>query len=168
MRKGYTLTEVIISVILISLIFAISVPVYYRMSTILPSEAQLVSVAQKLLFLLSDARKLGFLGNDVICIKYSNRIFETFVDNDLNAQPDNNKPISKIDLTVRDYENITLTFNGQQVTQISDLYTVDGVFAKKVGNTLDLTYSNATFQFLLQGQSIRVVIEDSLPKIIER
>jgi len=167
-KRGYTLTEVLISIILISFLFAISTPLYYRMAYTLPSEAKLTSVSQKLFFLLSDARKRGFLGSDVVCIKYSNRTFETFIDNDLNGVSDNGQILSNIDLSDKDYKDIVLVFNDQQVDQITDLYTVDGIFAKKTsGNILDLTYSNATFQFALDGKTITVRLENSLPKITE-
>lgn len=167
-RRGYTLTEVLISIILISTIFAISIPLYYRMARVLPSEAKLTSISQKLFFLLSDARKRGFLGSDVVCIKYSNRTFEAFIDNDLNGVSDDGQILSKFDFTGKDYENVVFTFNNQQVNQITDLYTTDGIFAKKLsGNVLDLVYSNATFQFTLEGKTITIRLENSLPKIIE-
>ncbi len=167
-KRGYTLMEVLISIILISVIFAISMPLYYRMARVLPSEAKLASISEKLFFLLSDARKRGFLGSDVVCIKYSNRTFEAFIDNDLNGVSDDGQVLSKFDLTGTDYEKVVFTFNNQQVDQITDLYTTDGIFAKKTsGNILDLVYSNATFQFTLDGKVITIKLEDSLPKIIE-
>lgn len=104
----------------------------------------------------------------MICIRYFNRTFEAFVDNDLNGVSDNGQVLSRFSLSDKDYENVILVFNNQQVDQITDLYTVDGIFVKKTsGNILDLSYSNATFQFTLDDKTITVRLEDSLPKIIE-
>ncbi|MGC8902662.1 MAG: pilus assembly FimT family protein [Fervidobacterium sp.] len=167
--KGYTFTELMVAILLISLLMAISIPLYYKMSSVLPKEAKLLNVSQKFFFLLSDARKTGFNGSDVVCIKYENRTFSSFVDNDLDGTPDNQVSISSLSLNDKDYQEIIVKLNGKEVQSITDLYTVDGIFVRKdKSNTMSLDYSNATFEFVIGDKSIAIIIEDSYPKILEK
>lgn len=174
-RSGYTLTEMIIAMLIIALILGIATPIVYNLAKNLPAEAKLTSVSQKLFFLLSDARREGFNGNSIVCIKYEDREFLAFIDNDFDGQTDkkdnNGKEeyIARFDFRDSDYSGMIFKFNGSEVTRITDLYTIDGIFVKHLsGSNFDVSYSNCTFEFSLQGKSVFVKIEDSYPKIIEK
>lgn len=167
--KGYTFTELMIAILLISLLMAISIPLYYRMTSTLPYEAKLLSVSQKLFFLLSDARKTGFNGDNVVCIKYENRTFSSFIDNNLDGIPDNKMVLSSFSLKDKDYQEIVVKFNGKEIQSLTDLYTVDGIFVRKdQSNTMNLDYSNTTFEFVLGKKSVNIIIENSYPKLVEK
>ncbi|HOJ94388.1 MAG TPA: prepilin-type N-terminal cleavage/methylation domain-containing protein, partial [Fervidobacterium nodosum] len=146
-KLGYTLSELLISMMIISILALISVPIYYRMAKILPEEAKLTTAAQKLFFLLSDSRKNGFVQNNVVCIKYENRTFSSFIDNDFDGNPDENKIISFFSLNTEDTKDIKVKFNNQEISSIKDFYTVDGIFVKSTGSgNFDLSYSNSSFE----------------------
>jgi len=169
LRTGYTLVETLIAILLIAIIMGISTPVISKMAQKLPIEAKLTSLSQKLFFLLSDARREGFIGNSVVCIKYENKKFYAFIDNDFNGIPDDGKYISSFEFENKDYEGVVFKFNDEEVSEIKDLYTIDGLFVKYLsGPVFDLTYSNCTFEFSYGGKSVQVVIQDSYPKLIEK
>lgn len=169
-RQGYTLTEVLVSIILISFMLAIATPVFYRMATILPKEAALTGLSQRLFYLLSDARKTSVLSNDIICVKYSNKVFQTFVDNNLDGVPDDNKIISTFNFSSADYNEVKFYFNNGEITTGSiNIYVVDGIFIRKVtDNQIDTTYSNSQFKFSLGEKSVVVRLDRSLPIIEEQ
>jgi len=170
LRIGYTLVEILIAILLIAIIMGISTPVISKMAQNLPVEAKLTSLSQKLFFLLSDARREGFIGNSVVCIKYENKTFYAFIDNDFNGIPDDGKYISSFEFKNKDYEGVVFKFNSMEVSKIQDLYTIDGLFVKYLSDSklFDITYSNCTFEFSYGDKSVQVLIQDSYPKLIEK
>lgn len=169
-KQGYTLTEVLVSIILISFMLAIATPAFYRMATTLPKEATLTELSQKLFYLLSDARKTSVLSNDIVCIKYSNKVFQTFVDNNLDEIPDDNKIISTFNFSSANYNAVKFYFNNVEITNSNvTMYVVDGIFVRKVSNNqIDTSYSNSQFKFTMGEKSIVIKLDRSFPIIQEQ
>ncbi|MFN6992199.1 MAG: hypothetical protein ACK4MM_05710 [Fervidobacterium sp.] len=169
-KDGYTLTEVLFSIIIITFILAISTPVYYRLATVLPKEAMLTGLSQKLFYLLSDARKTSVLSNDIVCIKYSNKVFRTFIFYNLDEVPDANKILSAFNFSSTDYNSVKFYFNNVEVTNSNiTMYVVDGIFVRKVSNDqIDTNFSNSQFKFTLGEKSIVIKLDRSFPIIQEQ
>jgi len=169
LRNGYTFVEMLIAIGIIAMILGISTPVIYNMTRELPMEAKLTSLSQKLFFMLSDARREGFNSDSVVCIRYANRAFYTFIDKDFNGIPDDGKYLSSFDFNSEEYKDVVFKFNNTKVDSIQDLYTVDGLFVKYTSdNIFDLTYSNCTFEFSYGDKIVQVIIENSYPKLVEK
>ncbi len=169
MKKGYSLVELLVSLSIIAIILAIATIninlVYRRLSR----ESQITNVVEQVYYLLSEARKRGFIDDNIVFIKYQNRKFEAFIDKNGDGVQDTGTTFY-ISVTVP--SNIAVRINNYAVSSLSDFYTLDGIFAKKTGNSsgipiFNFSNSNMTIDFTIDEVAKRIQIINSYPKIVE-
>lgn len=186
-KRGYTLIEILITIMVISTLLAIGVPFYTVMVEKLNSDAILTSAVQNVFYLFSLARKAGFTFGNVVKINYEQRnlndklyhVFKAFIDVDTNGVPDPDRYIygrSKIVEISFLVSEVSVTFRsgGNVLTSLDELYTVDGMFVKKTGTapdgspSFDRTYSNLDIELQHRSKKYIISISNDLPKIIEQ
>lgn len=162
-KNGFTLTELLITILIISIILSIS---YVNFGTIYKNyslEGKLNGVTQNLLFLFIDARINSIITDSVICIKYENGTFNSFKDMDLDGNPDTNSNfLSSFSLD----DKMKIFFNNIETNSFL-IYTFDGVFFKNNSGKLDPEFSNSKIKIMLDSKFKILKIENSLPKIVE-
>ncbi|QTA37289.1 prepilin-type N-terminal cleavage/methylation domain-containing protein [Thermosipho ferrireducens] len=156
--KGFTLIEILIVLVIISIISGIFFLNANEIFVRLSSEAKLINLQENIYFLLSLARKES-VDTQPIKIEYKNHKIRVFKDTNLDGIPD-----SSIITEIKVPDNIEIIFNGISVTEINDMYAIDGIFTKYIGNyKFDLSYQNCEFKVKDSRSQKIIKIINSLP-----
>lgn len=179
---GYTLIEVLIVVTIIGTMLAIGIPVYIVMIEKIRSDAIVTSYVQRVFYLFTLARRTGFEQGNIVKITYeatsTGYVMRCFVDSDTDGQPDSgsylygNTTTLQVLLPTSDVQ-VRVIKDGQQLTSITDLYTADGLFIRKVresqaGPEFDDYYKNLIIEITNGRERKQVLIDNDLPKLIDR
>ncbi|ODN30481.1 pilus assembly FimT family protein [Fervidobacterium thailandense] len=173
-RKGYTMTELMVGLVIIAIVLGISIPALYILATRLPTEATITTASERVLFLLADGRLLSISAEQPVKFRFSKIsngfLFQVFVDKELDGVPDDPNSVKEARLTTtedRSYGEMKILFNGLELSNLEDFYIYDGVFIKYAQQNSSTEYSNYRIDFVLRNLRRSIVIRDSMPKIEE-
>ncbi len=171
MKKGYSLLELLVVLSIIALILVITTVSLGQAYRKLSREAQLTAVVEKVFYAICEARRRGAVDDYIVMIKYEDRTFQVFKDNDLDGQPDGDTfPILSVGIP----SNIAVKLNETDVERVGDWYSMDAAFftlrTKEEGQqTLRFLtiHSNLDISFSIDKVSRTIRIRNSLPTILD-
>ncbi len=173
-RRGYTLTELMVGLVIIAVVLGISIPAMYVLATRLPTEASLATALEKVMYLLADGRQLSISTEQPVKFRFAKLnngfLFQVFVDKELDGIPDDPDNVKQVNLTTaedRNCEGMKVLFNGFELNTVEDFYIYEGIFIKYAPRGSSLDYSNLRIDFVLRNMRRSIVIQDSMPSIAE-
>lgn len=167
-KNGYTLVEMLTVLLIISFILGISAVIYNGYAKHLENDAKLTNLSENLFFLLVDARRRGFFGDNIICVKYENRTFSYFIDNNVDRTPDDGIIFNSVTIP----DDIKITINDKDLSNLNDLYTFEGLFVqyKRDENGIPYfsnKYRNLKIELSIDKNKKIVQLDNSYPEIQE-
>ncbi|MBO8161232.1 MAG: prepilin-type N-terminal cleavage/methylation domain-containing protein [Thermosipho sp. (in: Bacteria)] len=160
-KSGFSLIEVLVVLTIIAIISGIAYGMYSGIYVALSNRSKLTNSIQRVFYIFVSARREAFLKNNILCIKYEDKKFSYFTDNDLDGISDNgNEVVTEI------ADDVTVLFDNKNINSIK-IYTFDGMFLKYSNNSFSFDYSNMEIKFQLNKEYQILKITNSLPEILE-
>ncbi|SHH28977.1 pilus assembly FimT family protein [Thermosipho atlanticus] len=160
-KSGFTLVELLIVLVITAIALGFVYGLYTTVYVKLSNQARLDNTIQRIYYLFVSTRREAFLKNQIFCIKYANKKFSSFVDNDLDGVSDNGNEV-----TVEIPDEITVYINGS-ITNDIKIYSRDALFLKFFNDSFSSEYSNMEIKLQLDQDEKVLKITNSLPEILE-
>ncbi|MDK2886706.1 MAG: hypothetical protein PWP54_1269 [Thermosipho sp. (in: thermotogales)] len=160
-KSGFSLVEVLTVLIIMAIIFGLVYGMFTVVYIKLSNQAKLNNSIQRVFYLFVSTRREAFLKDQVMCIKYENKKFSSFVDNNLDGVSDNGNEV-----IVEIPDQIDVYIDNLIVNNIN-IYSRDGMFLKLSKGAFTFDYSNMEIKLQLNEEYKIMKVTNSLPEILE-